>query len=142
MPTTPQDFEDFLKRRQAASDAWTQGDPAPLRPMLAHDLPATFFGPLGGFTAGAAAVAALYDRDSAMFAAGSDFAFEPLLYAASDDIGCWVGFMRGTARMKGSTDAIPMALRVTEVFRREDGAWTLVHRHADSLASPADHDQP
>jgi ketosteroid isomerase-like protein len=26
-------------------------------------------------------------------------------------------------------------LRVTTVFRREDGEWRIVHRHGDSLAS-------
>jgi ketosteroid isomerase-like protein len=29
--------------------------------------------------------------------------------------------------------AHPWSLRVTQVYRREDGAWKLVHRHADPL---------
>jgi ketosteroid isomerase-like protein len=29
----------------------------------------------------------------------------------------------------------PLDLRVTEVFRRADGEWKLVHRHADPLAA-------
>ena len=30
------------------------------------------------------------------------------------------------------------SLRITLVFRREDGAWRLVHRHADPLTRPLD----
>ncbi|WP_409527241.1 nuclear transport factor 2 family protein [Rhizobium sp. P28RR-XV] len=35
--------------------------------------------------------------------------------------------------MAGQDGEIPMSLRVTEVFRREEGEWKLVHRHADML---------
>ena len=36
----------------------------------------------------------------------------------------------------GTSEAAPNALRVTTVFRREDGEWRIVHRHADPITGP------
>ena len=36
----------------------------------------------------------------------------------------------------GSDEIAPVSLRVTTVFRREDGEWRIVHRHADPITSP------
>jgi ketosteroid isomerase-like protein len=30
----------------------------------------------------------------------------------------------------------PVSVRVTSVFRREDGEWKLLHRHADPITAP------
>ena len=50
----------------------------------------------------------------------------------------WVGFQRSQANMRGQDQPVPFDLRVTEVYRRENGQWKLVHRHADPLKqSPA-----
>jgi ketosteroid isomerase-like protein len=131
------DFERFMQERQAASQAYVQGDPAPLSRIVARSLPATFFPPTGGRTHGTEEVASRYAQDAAVFERGSDFTFEVLQMAASDGIAYWTGYMRGHARMRGRPDPIPMQLRVTEVFRREGGAWKMVHRHADPLAERA-----
>jgi ketosteroid isomerase-like protein len=50
------------------------------------------------------------------------------------------GFQRATAHLSGRGEAVPMNLRVTELFRREGDAWKLVHRHADFLVSEAQKD--
>jgi ketosteroid isomerase-like protein len=38
--------------------------------------------------------------------------------------------------VKGQDDVVSMVLRTTEIFRREDDHWKLVHRHAD-LSKPS-----
>ncbi|HLI97207.1 MAG TPA: nuclear transport factor 2 family protein [Candidatus Baltobacteraceae bacterium] len=128
------DFKEFMQRREAASAAYVDGDPAPLRKIATCDLPATFFSPAGDFVQGAQQVASRYAADAQSFDNGSDFRFEVLQMAADGEIAYWVGLMRGKARMRGKSEAISMNLRVTEVFRREDGDWKLVHRHADLLS--------
>jgi ketosteroid isomerase-like protein len=44
------------------------------------------------------------------------------------------------ARVGGAEEIVPVSVRVTTVFRREEGAWKVVHRHGDSIttARPAE----
>jgi ketosteroid isomerase-like protein len=53
--------------------------------------------------------------------------------ASSGDLGYTVSVERGTARLPGQTEPVPMVLRVTHVHRRIDGRWRVVHRHADPI---------
>jgi ketosteroid isomerase-like protein len=131
------DFEQFMKRREEASRAWTQGDAELLGQIVTRSSPATFFGPNGDYSQGAEEVASTYEHGASMFEQGSEFNFKILQMAASDGIAYWVGFMQGEARMRGKSEAIPMNLRVTEVFHRENKGWKMVHRHADTLAPQA-----
>jgi len=36
--------------------------------------------------------------------------------------------------MKGQDKDVVFNLRVTEIFRKENGEWKLAHRHADKLS--------
>ena len=42
---------------------------------------------------------------------------------------------RADVQLVGQDRPAPMALRVTHVFRKEDGAWKLILRHADPLVA-------
>ena len=129
------DFEILMERREEAAGAYVRGDAAPLGAITARRAPATFFGPMGGRVEGADEVSSRYRRDAGLFGPEGKTHFEILNAASSGDVAFWTGIQRAVVRVGDSTEVVPMDLRVTEVFRREDGAWKLVHRHADTLVS-------
>jgi ketosteroid isomerase-like protein len=47
---------------------------------------------------------------------------------------------RARAKVGGREDIAPIDLRVTTIFRPEEGTWKVVHRHADPIttAQPAE----
>ncbi len=131
-----QDFEHFMKKqRDEAARAFANGDAGPLGRIVARGSSATFFGPGGGHREGADEVYSKYKEDAEHFTSGGESSFEILQMGANDGIAYWVGIQHGKVHPKGSKEAATVDIRVTEVFRREQDAWKLVHRHADTLAS-------
>ena len=59
----------------------------------------------------------------------------------SGDLAYTVGFEHTAVSVDG-VPVEPYTLRVTHIYRREDGEWKIVHRHADappiSQTAPAD----
>ncbi|HLF66767.1 MAG TPA: nuclear transport factor 2 family protein [Gammaproteobacteria bacterium] len=139
MDTHLESFKQFMKQREAAAKAYVCGDPAPVDRLTTRVSPATFFGPRGGAHQGAQHVLDKFNQDAALFGADSDTHFEILDMGASESIAYWVGFQPSTVQMQGNKEIYPMNLRVTEIFRREDNEWKLIHRHADMLADTSEH---
>jgi len=128
-----QSFDDFLRDREKASDAYINGDPDPLLALSTTRDPATFFPPSGDRIVGADAVNAANRKGAKAFAKGSEGRFEILALGAGNGFGWWTGVQHADARMTGKDKAVPMRLRTTEIFRNEGGEWKLVHRHADFI---------
>src|SRR6516165_4581204 len=53
----------------------------------------------------------------------------------SDGLACVVEVEHGRAKVGGGDQMVTLALRVTSLFRLEDGVWNLVHRHADPITT-------
>jgi ketosteroid isomerase-like protein len=75
-----------------------------------------------------------YDWAAARFRdIGARAQIEYISSAASGDLAYTVAIERSEAMVAGQDKPATMVLRVTHVFRKENGDWKLVHRHADPL---------
>jgi hypothetical protein len=61
----------------------------------------------------------------------TDYRFELVAAGASGDLAYTLGYEHISFSMDGVPVA-PWTLRVTHLYRREDGEWKIVHRHADA----------
>jgi NAD(P)H-dependent FMN reductase/ketosteroid isomerase-like protein len=129
-------FESFMQKRIAAAQAYVNGDAGPLDEIVARSGDASFFPPNGGSERGAQEVSARYDKDAKSFGHGGETQLEVLQSGSAGDVGFWTGFQNAKVKMGGAPEPVTMKLRITELFRRTDGEWKMVHRHADAMAEP------
>jgi ketosteroid isomerase-like protein len=61
----------------------------------------------------------------------TDYRFELVAAGASGDLAYTVGYEHVVFSIDGGPVA-PLTLQVTHLYRREDGEWKIVHRHADA----------
>jgi ketosteroid isomerase-like protein len=130
-------FDDFLRRREEASNDYIRGDADALAAMLTTQDPATFMPPSGAVVQHADAVRDAQVGGAEAFGPGSTGHFQVLHSGSSGALGYWTGRQIATMDVKGQGEPVPMVLRTTEIFRLEDGEWRLIHRHADITSASA-----
>lgn len=133
------EVEDFLAatmpRLNQAEIALHNGDAAPRIAMWSRTDPVTVFG--AAMNAGGwAEIGPVFQRLGASFSNCTSYQIEVVAAGASGDLAYLVAFEHTTASIKGAPPQ-PYVLRVTTVFRREDGEWKVVHRHADPASETA-----
>lgn len=124
--------EDFLAtvlpRLREADLALHNGNAAPRKEMWSHADPVTLFGAARSGS-GWDELSPVFDWLGSQFSNGT-FEYEVLAAGASGDLGYIAGIEHSSASVGGG-EPEAYQLRVTTVFRRENGAWKVVHRHAD-----------
>ena len=81
-------------------------------------------------------LAPVFDQLATEFSNFSSAEVDVVAADAKGDLAYLVAIERTTASIRGRP-ARPYQLRVTTIFRREDGEWKPVHRHADPLPEPS-----
>lgn len=131
------DFENFMKERLKASTDFVDGKFEPLKKISVEKSPATIFPPPGNYIQGANEVNSFNEKGSTNFLPGAKNDFEVMHQDADEHLAYWTGIQRSTVKMKGKDEEVVFNLRVTELFRKENGQWKLMHRHADKLEENA-----
>jgi ketosteroid isomerase-like protein len=131
----------FLESFEEGSRRLMNGDPVHWMENLSRGDDVMIMGGWGAYEKGWPEVKARYEWASARFLdSGATLSAQYLTCIQSGDLAVTTAIERSEVKVVGQEKAAPMALRVTHVFRKEDGAWKLVLRHADPLvdkASPA-----
>ena len=73
------------------------------------------------------------DRAASFYRDGEVSAFDSVAKNVTPALAYIVEVERYKAKIAGSEDVAPWALRVTSIFRPEEGTWKIVHRHADTI---------
>ena len=127
------ELDDFLTptlaRQLDAEQALISGDPGPRLAMWSTQEPVTVFGAEKSVI-GSEEAREVFRWLATRFSNCTDYRFELVAAGASGDLAYTLGYERFSFSMDGGP-VEPITLRVTHVYRREDGEWKIIHRHAD-----------
>jgi ketosteroid isomerase-like protein len=138
MSTT--DFDEAVEAYQRALGEFIKGNPEPAEMLWSHREDVTLANPFGPVVRGWEQVAAASERAASQVREGEIVGFEIVAKYVTPELAYIVWVQRNKAEVGARQDITPFALRVTMIFRPEDGTWKVVHRHADPIttAQPAE----
>ena len=134
--TTVEDLDQVIERCQLALGEFVKGDPEPMKEMFSHREDVSLANPLGPPARGWGEVADTMDRAASNLRDGAMVAFEDVVKYVTPELAYTVWLERQQARVAGRRDVTPFVLRVTMIYRPEDGTWKVMHRHADTITTP------
>jgi ketosteroid isomerase-like protein len=134
------DVAELIEQYQLALGKFVKGNPEPVKKLFSHREDVSLANPLGPPARGWEQVAQTIERASSSFTDGEMVAFETVAKYVTPELAYAVWLEQAKVKLGGMKDFALSTLRVTMVFRPEDGTWKVVHRHADTIttAQPAE----
>lgn len=116
-------------RFYAALESMLNGDAAPMTDVWSHDPIVSTMHPLGGREVGWDAVRGSWEGAAQAFEDGS-LQLSDLEVSVLGDVAYTTGIEHVDATVGG--ESLHLDVRVTNIYRREDGEWKIVHHHTDT----------
>ena len=130
----PADLAEVVDRYHASQRAFVRGDSEPTKELWSRRDDVTLANPLGPPGRGWNAVEKIIDHAASAVRDGVCES-ETISGYAGADLAYIVELERWRMKLGNAKEMASGSLRVTTIFRREDGEWKVVHRHADPITS-------
>jgi ketosteroid isomerase-like protein len=112
----------------AALNRMINGDAGPLGDIWSHSATVTTMHPIGGRQVGWDEVRGSWEQVAKLASAGQVKLVDQIIQVAGD-MAYELGVEEGQVTLAGQL--VPIEDRVTNVYKREAGAWKIVHHHTD-----------
>jgi ketosteroid isomerase-like protein len=116
------------KQFYAALNRMANGDAGPLADIWSHGAAVTTMHPIGGRQVGWDKIRGSFGRVAKLASEGKVKLANQIIHVAGD-MAYELGVERGQLKLAGQK--VSISDRVTNVYRREAGAWKIVHHHTD-----------
>lgn len=126
------EVRDASERFYAGLNRMANGDAGPLADSWSRGADVTTMHPIGGREVGWGKVQDSFQQ-VAQVATEGRIRLEDQIIRVTGDLAYELGVERGALKLVGQPAAID--IRVTNIYRREEGTWKIVHHHTD--VSPA-----
>jgi ketosteroid isomerase-like protein len=129
------DIADVIEKDHRALAAFVKGDPEPKKAMFSRRDDVTLANPFGPPARGWDNVERTLEHASAQLRDGEALGFDRISGYTTPDLAYIVEIEHYRGKVGSLEEVAPNSLRVTTIFRREDGEWKIAHRHADAITS-------
>jgi len=129
------DLTGLIEQTHTALGAFVRGDPEPFKSLYSRKDDIIIANPFGPPAKGWTMAAAAMDRAAANYRDGEALGFDRISEYGTETLACVMEIERYRVKVGGAATFTSFAARVTTVFRREEGTWRVVLRHADPTTS-------
>ncbi len=130
------DVDEVLRQYQLATAEFVKGNPEPYKMIFSHRDDVTLANPFFPPVRGWGKVSETLERTAARLRDGEFVSSETVAKYVTAELAYVVSLVREKAKVGGSENITPIALRTTMILRLEEGTWKVVHLHGDPITIP------
>ena len=130
------DFDRIIEESHQACLGIVNRSPDGFKELYSRAQDVTLANPFGPAVRGWEEAEGVLELAASRYRDGEIVGFESFAKHVTPELGWIHEVERYRAKVGAAEELSPIVLRVTSVFRVEDGAWKLIHRHADPIAKP------
>ena len=130
------EVDEVLEQYHLAAAEFIRGNPEPYKMVFSHREDVTLANPYGPPVRGWEQVSKALEHTASRLRDGELVDSQTVAKCVTPELAYVVSLVREKAKVGGSEDITPIALRTTMILRPEGGTWKVVHLRGDPITTP------